>query len=106
MKQNQKTTLFNQWKWVMNQIKMMNWKKFVQEISTPPVIRETKNEGVVSPRKKKLKSNLCEEKALRCTVWTDESTKQVHFNGKIAKRFKHGALKHGKSHCWSKGISK
>ena len=37
-------------------------KKFMKEIYTPPIVWEKKNEGVVSPRKRKLKSDLCEEK--------------------------------------------
>ena len=37
-------------------------KKFMKEIYTPPTVREKKIEGAVSPRKKKLKSDLCEEK--------------------------------------------
>ena len=36
-------------------------KKFMKEIYTPPIDRE-KNEGAVSPRKRKLKSDLCNNK--------------------------------------------
>ena len=36
-------------------------KKFMKEIYTPPIVRE-KNEGAVSPRKRKLKSDLCNNK--------------------------------------------
>ena len=35
--------------------------KFMKEIYTPPIVRE-KNRGIVSPRKRKLKADLCEEK--------------------------------------------
>ena len=34
----------------------------MHEIYTLPVIKEMKNEGIVSPRKRKLKSDLCEGK--------------------------------------------
>ena len=37
-------------------------KKFMREIYTPPIVREKKNEGIVSPTKRKLNSDLCEEK--------------------------------------------
>ena len=36
-------------------------KKFMKEIYTPPIVRE-KNEGAASPRKRKLKSDLCNNK--------------------------------------------
>ena len=35
--------------------------KFMKEIYTPPIVRE-KNRVIVSPRKRKLKADLCEEK--------------------------------------------
>ena len=35
----------------------------MKEIYTPPIIKEKKNEGVVSPRKMRSKSDLCEEKS-------------------------------------------
>ena len=35
-------------------------KKFMKEIYTPPIVREKKNEAMVSPRKRKLNSDLCE----------------------------------------------
>ena len=34
----------------------------MQGLYTLPVIKEMKNEGIVSPRKRKLKSDLCEGK--------------------------------------------
>ena len=37
-------------------------KKCMQKFQTPPVVREKKNEGVVSPRKRKLNSDLCGKK--------------------------------------------
>ena len=45
----------------MSQRKMMNWKNHPRNLK-PPVVGEKKNEGVASPRKRKLRSNLCEEK--------------------------------------------
>ena len=63
--QNQKMSLFNHMKPEVKSkydtlMKMNNGPK--KEIYTPPIVREKKNEGVVSPRKRKLKSDLCEEK--------------------------------------------
>ena len=37
-------------------------KKFMKEIYTLPIVREKNNDGVVSSRKRKLKSDLCKEK--------------------------------------------
>ena len=71
---NQKMALFNHMKQQVKSkydtlMKMNNGpkkndelKKFMKEIYTPPIVREKKTEGIVSPRKRKLKTDLCEEK--------------------------------------------
>ena len=71
---NQKMSLFNHMKREVKSkydtsMKMNNGpkeddelKKFMEEIYTPPIVREKKNEGIVSLRKRKLKSDLYEEK--------------------------------------------
>ena len=72
---NQKMTLLNHMKQQVKSkydtLMKMNYgpkkddelKKFMKEIYTPPIVKEKKNEGVVSSRKMKSKSDLCEEKS-------------------------------------------
>ena len=72
---NQKMTLLNhtkqQVKSKYDTLMKMNYgpkkddelKKFMKEIYTPPIVKEKKNEGVVSSRKMKSKSDLCKEKS-------------------------------------------
>ena len=68
---NQKMPLFNHMKREVKRkydtLMKMNYglkkddelKKFMKEIYAPTTFREKKNEGIVSPRKRKLKSRLC-----------------------------------------------
>ena len=72
--QNQKMALFNHMKRQVKSkydtlMKMNNGpkkndelKKFMKDIYTPAIAKGQKNEGIVSPRKRKLKTDLCEEK--------------------------------------------
>ena len=69
-------------------------------IYTPSGARGKKKKGTDSLRKSNSKSSLCEEKKksphqesiVRYTIWADESTKYVHFQGSL--REKSGKSKH------------
>ena len=49
-------------KWIMDQIKMMNWRSSWKKFTHLQLLGKRKKERIVSPRKGKLKSDLCEEK--------------------------------------------
>ena len=122
--QNQKMALFNHMKRQVKSkydtlMKLNNGpkkndelKKFMKEIYTPPMAREKKNEGIVSPRKRKLKVDLCEEKGKLSSA--KKKLLDIQFElikvqnkyifegsirGKIAKGPEQGASKHSKTHC-------